>query len=77
MLLSTCDIIESYPRVIKTTLKCVEVFKFTNLKVQTEEIIFERLSSLLELEGCITGILPNNTFISLRKFCQIDDVHYR
>lgn len=77
MLLSIGNNFESYPRVIETTLKCSKVFEFTNLKVQTEEIIFERLASLLESDGCITDVLPNETFMLLREFCQIDDVHYR
>ncbi|KAG4067967.1 hypothetical protein HA402_010653 [Bradysia odoriphaga] len=76
LLLSTCDVLENYPKCIETTLNCVSVFELTNLKVQTEEIIFERLSSLLDLDTKITNVLPKTAFLSLCKFCRSEDVHY-
>lgn len=77
LLLSTCDVLEYYPEIIETIIKFVNFFQFANYKVQTEEIIFEKLSTLSELDGGITNIMPKNTFLLLRQFCEIEDVHYR
>ncbi|KAJ6637731.1 Huntingtin [Pseudolycoriella hygida] len=71
-LVSSSEIVESYPKIIEVALKFVKTLTFT--KCQSEELVLKRLSAMVKADTAKK--LPNTTFTLLRQFCENEDVHY-